>query len=959
MRPTPPEPPTADLSGTTVGRFVIGPLLGKGGMGEVYRAEDTGLRRAVALKRIAPTIRADPHARRRLWKEAESTSQLNDSHIAAVYDVVEDNEELFLVMEYVEGQTLRRRLTQPVTVPEFLEIAVQCATALVAAHKRGILHQDIKPENIMLTPAGQVKVLDFGLARSLPRASGVTTRDSLASAEFTGTLPYMAPEVLQERESDTRTDIFSLGVVLYEALAGRNPFRGEGFLATCERILHEEPVPLRQLNPQVPPELERIVAKMLAKDPARRYSSAADLAVDLDALRRTRGEAGGQPAPPRRTPKLNARSGSAIIAAVTAVAIIAAFAYRYFHRPVLAEHATIIAADFENKTGDKLFDQTVSEAMRQAMQQSRYVHLVPRAQVLDAAQRMGRNDVMRVDAALAREICQRENYRAVLIGEVASSGSGYAITAQIVDPAEGAPVLTETASLSSPTQLYPAVDGLAKGLRQHLGESLTQVSKSSTPLARVTTPSLEALQRYSRALDSYAVGDLEAFFPLGKSAIELDPDFAMAHLYLALGYSQLGNEKEALAQVALARKGVDRVTERERYLILATDYESQRLYEKAVENYRLITELYPDDLEAYQGLASASDDAGRPEDAISSEKQALRLNPNSARDHVGLIRYLNRLNRFQEALAAYESANSRKVRSPELHWGAGLAYLGQGDAASARREFQLLRQEGGPYAESLAALCMARVLMYEGRLREAADALRAGLVLDEKLHSETWIPVRRYLLADVERTRGRLIEFRAEAQRLANAARASADPWELRRAAMLELEFGDLRTAQTLLTRLSNLRDKQGAFAQACYENLKGALELTEGKIGAAVESQRRASAFFPLFAPYASLGEAYAAEHDWTDAADAYRRYLERKGDVFTDDSPSDWVLAHLYLARAFARAGDTQNALSSYDEFLRLWAGADPDLPSLRQARAERERLSMAYDSSSSRAKGSHKAP
>ena len=943
MRTNPGDPAPFDLAGKTVGRFSIRARLGSGGMGEVYLADDTGLKRQVALKRISPTMRADPKSRQRLWKEAELASRLNDPHIAAVYDVIEDGDEVFVVMEYVEGETLRRRLTRSLKVADFLSISTQSAAALAVAHQAGLLHRDIKPENIMLTGSGQVKTLDFGVAREMPGSDCANTQETFESASISGTLPYMPPEILGERQADARADIYSLGVVFYEALAGHNPFRRAGFLETCNAIMHEVPPPLREQNSQVPKELERIVAKMLAKNPEERYVTAADLRVDLEAVRRGLEPIALLTSKARYKTFLTGRLQLAILVAalLVAIAISGTLIYGRYHSPVLNEYDSILLGDFENQTGQKIFDATVTEAVRQSLEQSRYVHLVSRSQVAEVMHRMGRTEIAPVDVNLGREICQRENFRALLLGRVTTSGSSYRVTAQIVDPWRADAVLTEKASFKSSSDLYPAVDELTQHLRAHLGETLKQVQENAQPLERVTTSSLEALQRYSRALDFYAAGDMEAFIPLAKSATDLDPDFAMAHLYLALTYDQLGNDREALAHIELAQKGLNLVTERERYLILATHYRSQRLYEEAAENYRLLTDLYPNDLEAYQGLASASYDAGRVDDAISSEKMALRINPNSARDHVGLMLYLNRLNRFEEALADYESARSRNVKHPRLHWAAGLAYLGKGDTTSARREFQLLREEGGPHDESLAALCLARVLMYEGRLREAAEALRAGLVLDEKLHSEGWVPVRRYLLAEIQRTRGRVVEAQAEARLLADAAQTDGDPWELRRAGILELELGDTRTSQGLLSRLADLRNTQGAFTQACYENLKGALELASGRIEGAVESQRRASAFFSFFAPYMSLGEAYTAQRDWINAIEAYRRYLERKGEVFTDDSPSDWVLAYLSRARVFAQAGDTQNALSSYDEFLRIWADADPDLPDLRQARAEREKL------------------
>jgi tetratricopeptide (TPR) repeat protein/tRNA A-37 threonylcarbamoyl transferase component Bud32 len=944
------EARTRDLTGSTVGRFVVEALLGRGGMGEVYRAADSGLKRRVALKRIAPELRADERSRKRLWREAESASRLSDPRVAAIYDVFEDGGELYVVMEYVEGQTLRRRLGQPFSIPEFLETAVPCAEALASAHSAGILHHDVKPENIMLTASGHVKMLDFGLARPLPSGQGASTQSSLAGPKFAGTVPYMAPEVLQEKEPEARSDIFSLGVVFYEALAGRNPFRAEGFLATCERVLHEQPTPLRQLNPLVPAELERIINKMLAKSPSERYTSAADLVVDLQALQR-----GDEPRSARSAPAPRgwSRSNKLITAAVLVVliALFGVLSYRGFRGPVLQEHASVLATDFENQTGEKIFDQTAGEALREVLEQSRYIHIVPRAQLLEAVQRAGRPKTTHIDEALGLELCQRENYRALLTGRIVGSDSTYTITAQVLDPAQGAPVLTETASLKSPDRLYPAVDDLASRLRAHMGESLSQIGKNTAPLARVTTPSLPALQRYSRALDAYAAGDLETFFPLAKSAVELDPEFAMAHLYLAKAHLKLGNLKEGREQLAQAKQGLDRVGERERYLILAADYDDQGLYEKAVEQYELLVNLYPDDIEAYQGLSDVATWAGRPDEAISAEQQVLRLDPHSVFDYSALMQFLDRANRFTDALAAYAEARRNGLQSPVFHWGTGLAYLGLDDTESARREFELLGQEGKNYEQNLAALYSARVLMYEGRLREATETLRGGLVLDEKFHSESWAPVRHYLLAGVLHARGMEAAARSEARWLAESALKNPQPNELRRAGVLAVGLGDLDTAKKLLAKLGELNSQESSYTHSCYYNLKGLVELASGQPRAAVEDEQRASTFFPSSDAQAGLARAYEAQGDWKNAAQAYLRYLEFKGGILRGDSPTDWALAHLWVGKAFYRSGDAQQSVRYYDEFLRLWRNADPDLPALHEAHADRERLLARLHSNSQR--------
>jgi serine/threonine protein kinase/tetratricopeptide (TPR) repeat protein len=953
-----------DLSGTSVGRFAILARLGRGGMGEVYRADDTKLKRPVAVKRI--TRAADERYRQRLWSEAQSASRLSDPHIAAVYDVLEQEGELFLVMEYVEGETLRRSMAEPMPIAKFLDIAMDCAEALAVAHNSGVLHRDIKPENIMLTPTKGAKILDFGVAARLPSATVTSTQidDSSDNTELSGTLAYMAPEVLEERESSARSDIFSLGVVFYEALAGRHPFLAQGFLATCNRILREDPRPLREFNSRVPAEFERIVNKMLAKDPAERYVSADDLLVDLRALQRARnlqssftspaGTASPASSPGttrERTPGKRRVLASVLVGTIACAAVLAVLAYKWFAPPVLAAHDSMLVTDFENHSGEPLFDDTVSESLGHSLQESHYVTLVPRRQAVEAARRAGHTDVTHVDEDLGRQICERENCRVLLTGEINKASAGYQINVRVVDAARGVPVLADSAPVRSPAELYEAVDALSKRLRRHLGESLAQVEKQSIPLARVTTPSLEALQRYSAAVKRNSAGDTEGFLRLAKSAVEIDPDFAMAHLNLALTYEQLGNRKESQAHLAQARRRLDRVSERERYLIRALDYAAQGLEEKSLEQYRLLTELYPDDVEGYQGLAAQSIWVGRPQDAIAAEKHLLQLDPHSAIDHERLMLWLDHVNNFSEALTVYSTARSGGVTAPVLHWGAGLAHLGLDDQEGARREFSLLAQEGGDYEKGLASLYSARVSMYEGRLREATEALRHSLLLDEKLHSETWTPVKRYLLGAVLLARGETAEAHREVRKLAAAVIDGNAAEELRRTGIQAVAQGELGAARQLLSQLGRLNDSEDTgYTHSCYYNLKGTVELAEGKTEAAEESQHRAAVFYPSFRTYYAAGEVYAAEHEWTRAGTAFQRYLDFKGEVIGDDSPSDWVLGNLRVARILAQSGDAKQSLQYYDHFLRLWANADADLPVLREARAERAHLARTISSVSS---------
>jgi serine/threonine protein kinase/predicted Zn-dependent protease len=934
---------TRDLTGKTVGRFSVVARLGGGGMGEVYRARDNKLRRTVALKRVSPQLYTDQKSRERLWKEALLVSRLNDPSIAAIYDAFEENDEVFLVMEYIEGQTLRQRLRTPMYVPEFLAVATQCAGGVAAAHRAGIQHRDIKPENILLTPNGQVKILDFGISRRLPGGEDASTKESQTAVGITGSLGYMAPEILEQQPADERADIFSLGAVFYEALAGKNPFRSASFIETCRRLVHEDPPALREVNQEVPPELERIIGKMLAKQPGERYATAADLVVDLEALRRRPSKIAVS-AEENVHPKRNVHPAVWALAAIAVAALATGsyFAYRQFQKPVLDEHASILIADFDNQTGNGLLDQTATEATRQALEQSHYVRLIPRAQVMETVQRMGRSGVTRVDRALGREICERDNCRAVLAGAILNNGSHFEITEQIVDPLRDEAVLTETAAMSSPNDLYSTVDSLTKKMRKHLGESLAQIEQNSQPLQRVTTPSLDALQRYSRAMDLFAAGDFEGFITLANSAVALDPDFAMAHLYLARAYGALGNEKKDEDEMTRALGGLGHVTERESYLIRAASYEENEEYDKAAEQYLLLTQLYPDDLEANRGLADNSIWTGHPEMAITAVQRALQLNPHSSLDYDRMILYLDKVNRFAEANAAFEAARASGVKGPFLLYAAGLTSLSKGDADAAGKYFGELRAQGGTYNQNLASLGAARVLMSKGRLGDAIRELRAGLILDEKMKSEAWMPVRHYLIADLAWQQGHKDEAGSETRLLAQQAFANPESQDLRRTGLLALDLGELDTAREALKHLEEMREKKGSsYLLSCIFNLQGALKLAGGDADTAVEDQTRAAVFFPSPEVYRSLAEAYEAKHDWKNAADAYEKYLGFKGVLFQDDSPGDWVEGYWKLGRVQARQGDSANALRSYDEFLRLWAGAEPGLPEFAAAKSERDKL------------------
>ncbi len=935
----------SDLSGRLLGRFLVKSRLGEGGMGQVYLAEDTRLKRLVALKRISPHLRDNPRLAERFRREVELTSRLSHPHIAAVYDVFEHEGESFLVMEYVEGETLRQRMhAGSIPLEEFLEIARQTASALAAAHEHGVLHRDLKPENIILTRDHQVKILDFGLAKDLP----LSAESTLAATEpgLKGTPGYMAPEALLEKPVDARADLFSLGVVLYEILAGRHPFmhRGDSFVTTVNRILGVTPKPLSTFNQEVTPQVEAIVSRLLEKDPIQRYATATQLGADLKAAAGGSGISSSiRAAQPRRKRRLFA----AIALGVAACAAAGFLLYRYATRPRLTTNDWILMTSFSNETGQPIFDDTVSQALRDAAEQSRVVRLVPRAQEIAAARLMGERNVSRVDAPLGRQICQREGYRGLLTGTIRFLAPDYVVTVQLEDPESGVPVYTTEASFRQPAQLYPAVDKLAHALRAHLGESLADIRKTSMPLAQVTTPSLAALQRYTRAVRLYDQGHYPEARVMMQSALSADPDFAMAHLYAERIYEALGDVADAAREMKEAVGGLPNVSERERYLIRATNYAFSNDYAKAVEQFRLLTELYPNDLEAWHGLGIATEDAGMNGQAIDAERHVLTISPDSGLDSLRLVVFLDAADAPEEALATYEAATKRGIDNTQLHRGAGVAYMMLDNIPEAEKQFALCAHSGELYGQNIASLYQAGLLLYQGKLSQAIDELRTGMVLDIKLRSQAFTPLRRYLLGGALLAEGKTNDARREVRELGEAAAQMNSPEYYALAGQLALETGQRDVARNSLAQLAHLQTEQpsSAMISGRYNFLLGAYQLANGDASAALESERRAYTFYSE--PLILLVEAHAlaALNRPYDSAAAYSHYIGHAGQTFLYFSPLDWALAHSERARELVRAGRDSQALAAYDHFLNLWSGADETLPALKQARAERAQLTLKY--------------
>jgi eukaryotic-like serine/threonine-protein kinase len=638
------------LTGTVVGRFLIRDQLGAGGMGEVYRADDTRLKRPVALKRMAYPLRADELYRKRFLEEAQRASGLTGTHVAAIYDVVEEQGEIFLVMEYVEGETLRQRLREPFTVQQFLDIAVQCADALVAAHAHGIVHCDIKPENIMLTSDQQVKILDFGVAKRLPRSDQSTTLEKVAV--LSGTPAYMSPEVLLEKFPDGRADIFSLGVVFYETLARHHPFKASSFVATSERILRETPPPIHIFNRHVPAELEGVVSGMLAQDPAQRIASASQLLAELRVLQRqiSSSELLSVPlsAPPRHFRILRAIIFSLLVLAVLLVAVFKKPQLTHWlGRSVTPEQKYLAVLPFSPSAADgnsRAFSAGLTESLAAKLNQLTRdsLQVVPLSEILA-------EDVKTVEQA-------RKNFGAnlVLQGTLRESGALVRVNYSLVDARTRRPLQSDmiTTQANDPFGLE---DRVVDGVLKMLGLPLQNQDRGA--VAKRFTAEPAAYDFYLRGrgyLQDYHKESVDSAIAVFTHALERDPNYALAYAGLGQAYWIKYEETHNQSWVGKASEACNRAVDlgpqlASGHTCIGVVYNGTGRYEQAAREFQHSSELDPTSDDAVRELGLAYEHLGKLTDAESTYQRAISLHSNYWADY-------NRLGKFYYTQARYEDA---------------------------------------------------------------------------------------------------------------------------------------------------------------------------------------------------------------------------------------------------------------------------------------------------------------
>jgi serine/threonine protein kinase/tetratricopeptide (TPR) repeat protein len=966
--------PSDDLGliGSTVSHYRIVEELGAGGMGVVYKAEDTKLGRFVALKFLSRAaanagsgsspLPTDPgqasEALERFEREARACCVLDHPNICTIYEVDQHEGLPFIAMQFLVGCTLKQEIGgQPLPLAQILDFGVQIANGLDAAQTAGIIHRDIKPANIFVTQHGEVKILDFGLAKlappaqvaaetleeTAPRQSADVPQFDATIAERSrtfGTLAYMSPEQAGGQLLDARTDLFSCGVVLYEMATGQLPFQGDTPIETFDKLLHTTPVPPSKVIRGGSPALDRVIARALEKDRDHRYTTAEELRADLTSLRDDSAAIEIKKSYARQRNKRNWISASVL------ALLVAAAGYTYQHPGQthrLTEQDTIVLSDLANHTGEPIFDQTLKQALRMQLEQSPFLNVLSDQKMSEELGYMGRPRDTRLTDQVTREVCLRTGSKAMLTGSISTLGTHYIVGIAATGCHSGDSLATEQAEAANREGVLRALGQAGTRMRAKLGESLASIQKYDAPLEQVTTTSLEALHAYGLGIGARFAEGNDPSIPFFKRATELDPNFAMAYARLGSAYFDLDQTTLARAATGRAYELRDRVTEREKFYIESHYYDTVTgQYDKAIQVYQVWKQTYPHDQIPVANLGDIYSYLGQHEQALTEETEAVRLAPGNAAIYVNLINAYASLNQTDKARKLLLEAEVSKPDNAMFRiLSYQLAFL-RGDSEEMQR--QVAGAMGQPGLEGEMLALQADTEAYNGRLTKAREFTRRAIESALRNSDMETASGYRVMAALREAELGNRLQARGEVA----AALASGSGQVVEVLGALALARAGLPNSAFAIAKNLNRQFPVDTLLNGYWlPTIRAAAETDSGRPAAAIGLSQIASPYelgepraptncvlYPIYI----RGLAYLADGQGSQAVAEFQKILSHRGLVGNFPLGS---LAYLQLGRAYALAGNAAKARGAYESFLSLWANADSDIPVLKAAKLEYAKL------------------
>jgi eukaryotic-like serine/threonine-protein kinase len=964
------QPEPAVLTGRTVSHYRVLDVIGGGGMGVVYRAEDLKLGRRVALKFLPEEMGSDSQALERFSREARAVSSLDHPNICSIYEFGEHEGRPFMVMQFLEGQTLRDRLAAlaetPTSLPleELLNIAIQVCHGLQAAHEKGIIHRDIKPANIFVTRTGTVKILDFGLVKLLEASEEVAEAPDCSPANPTdanevarqpqpekgrgsllqaggqpdvaltrtgiaiGTAGYMSPEQVRGEEVDPRSDLFSFGLVLYEMATGQRAFTGETAAVVHDAIVHTAPVSVRELNSALPTTLAATIEKALQKNREERYQSAADM---RQALERVRGDGGTRQA---RYGDLWAWLAAACL---ITMAIGAGLYWRSRFNAKLKPGDAVVVADFQNNTSDLAFGEALKVALETELNQTPFLDVLGPDKVHGTLKLMNHSGEERLTPAIAREVCMHTNSAAIVAGSITDEGNNYRIGLKAMNCKTGASLAGAEAEAKTRNVVVKTLGNVGAELRSKLGEP--KDSLIDEPLDEATSSSIEALQAFGQGERAGISNGLADAIRLYKQAADLDPNFALACAYLGLMYRNVGNDGMEFEYLSRAFQLRGRVTERDRFAIEASYYgDATGESVKASQVYTQWLKRYPRDKTALINLGALDSLTGQDAAAAALFRESLRLDPTNGFAYANLIGAEISLSRPDEALAVYREGGSPGADAPmvaELRF--EIAFL-QDDQPTI--EGLVRTAEGDREHQFFDVLAdYAQAQAYRGRFHSARATWAQNVEFAKRQRTGN---AARFLgtQALIEALAGNTSLAREFAEQASPLSSGAGDDFLAASSFALS---GRANEAESMAQKLNHDHPLDTIVQEYSLPNIRAAIELRQHRPANALSELQRVnvcksydetSCSFPIYL----RGQAHLMARQAPNAAADFQKILDNPGLTVTFVTGA---LARLQLGRAQAMMGDKTAARKSYRDFLTLWKDADPDIPILKEAKAEYARL------------------